>query len=378
MKLALRGALLVDPEGTEPRHETLLVEDRHIVDRLPPSVTPGEDWRTVALDGRVVAPGFVDLHFHGALFAAPPEDFARVLERDARAMLCGGTTAFLATTVAWSREATAPRVGRLAEAARELSGELATCLGLHLEGPWISRDAAGALDAACLRAFEPAHDVEVLARAGEQLRMVTLAPELAGSRELLAELARRGAVASLGHSRATPDAIREAIEQGLAHVTHLFNAMGPLHHRAPGVPGTALASDALSCDLICDGHHVDPALVRVAARAKGERLMLITDRVELGDEAPGSEAEPVRLPDGTLAGSRLTLDRALRGLRSFAGLDLSEAVAACTVRPARLLGVEARHGTLRRGARADLAVLDDGGQALETWLAGRPVWQRDG
>jgi N-acetylglucosamine-6-phosphate deacetylase len=372
------GALVVDPEGDAPERATLLVEGGRIEGRLPAEEAPGPDWRRVLLDGRVVAPGFVDLHFHGALFSAPPERFSRVLADAAGGMLRGGATAFLATSVAWSPDELAVRVERLAQAVDDLSVGGAGCLGLHLEGPWISPEAPGALAAENLRAFDPARDVEVLDSAGGLLRMVTLAPELPGSERLLAELRERGAVAALGHTRASPAEIREGIAGGLAHVTHLFNAMGPMHHREPGVPGTVLASDELSCDLICDGHHVDPAMVRVAAKALHDRLMLITDRVEL-PEAAGepSEGEPVRLRDGTLAGSRLTLDRALRCLREFAGTDLREAVAACTSRPARLLGVEAHHGTLRRGARADLAVLDAEGRVVETWLGGRPAWRAE-
>ena len=164
--------------------------------------------------------------------------------------------------------------------------------------------------------------------------------------------------------------------------THLFNAMGPLHHRAPGLAGVALGDDRLTCDLICDGVHVDPAMVRVAARAKGERLILITDRVELpGGESPGVGAGPlhddgtaIRMADGGLAGSRLTLDRALGMAQEFAGLELLEVVAACTLRPARVLGVESERGTLRAGARADFAVLDETGRVVETWIEGRLAW----
>lgn len=369
---------MVDPERGEPRPETLLVEDGQLLDRLPPDVSPGGDWRRVPLQGRVVAPGFVDLHFHGGLFAAAAEDFAQVLRRSGETLLRSGTTAFLATTVAWSRASLGARVERLAELIGRGSPDGATCLGLHLEGPWISVRAAGAHAPEGIRPFEPAHDRDVLDRAGSLLRMVTLAPEVGGAARLLAELQARGAVAALGHSRATPAEIGLGIERGLAHATHLFNAMGPMHHREPGVPGTVLARDELSCDLICDGHHVHPAMVRVAARAVGDRLMLISDRVELAASdpslPPASEDEPVHLPDGTLVGSRLRLDRAIRHLRDFAGLGWCEAVAACTSRPARLLGVEARHGTLRRGARADLAVMDVGGRVVETWLAGRRVF----
>src|SRR6185436_9727595 len=153
------------------------------------------------------------------------------------------------------------------------------------------------------------------------LRMVTLAPEVAGADALLAELAARGVVAALGHTLASAEQIEGAIARGLRHVTHLWNAMGPVHHREPGVAGTALADDRLTCDLICDGHHVAPAIVRIAARALGERLILITDRLDLPDGAretalgalvAGEDGAPWRRADGALAGSQLALDAALR------------------------------------------------------------------
>jgi N-acetylglucosamine-6-phosphate deacetylase len=226
----------------------------------------------------------------------------------------------------------------------------------------------------------------VFARAGDQLRMVTLAPEVPGADALLAELVRRDVIAALGHTHASPACIRGAIERGLRHVTHLWNAMGGIHHRAPGVAGTALAEDRLTCDLICDGHHVDPAIVRVAARALGERLVLITDRIDAADGAgrsalgaihAGAGGGPWRRADGTIAGSQLALDTALRNAQRFAGISLCDAVAACTLRPARLLGIERERGTLRRGARADLALLDADGRAVETWVAGAPAWSRE-
>jgi N-acetylglucosamine-6-phosphate deacetylase len=157
--------------------------------------------------------------------------------------------------------------------------------------------------------------------------------------------------------------------------------MGPIHHREPGLAGTALADDRLSADLICDGAHVHPQMVRAAARALGERLILITDRVDPGpgaDFGSGSlhdDGTALRLPDGRLAGSRLTLDRAIQNANRFADLGALDAVAACTLRPARLLGIEAERGSLRPGARADLVVLDRSLQVRETWLGGECVFE---
>jgi N-acetylglucosamine-6-phosphate deacetylase len=167
--------------------------------------------------------------------------------------------------------------------------------------------------------------------------------------------------------------------------------MGTFHHRAPGLIGTALADGRVSCDLICDGAHVHPAAVRVAARAKRESLVLITDNVappSVGENANAlasfgagplqDDGVALRLPDGTLAGSRLTLDRALANAQAFEALTLLEAVRALSLAPARVLGLERERGSLRPGARADFAMLGPDGVPEETWVAGRPVWRRGG
>jgi N-acetylglucosamine-6-phosphate deacetylase len=255
-------------------------------------------------------------------------------------------------------------------------------IGLHLEGPWINAEAAGAQPAAAIRSFEPREGEDVFARGEGSIRMVTLAPEVEGAPALQQQLDRRGIITALGHSRASAAQVETAVARGARHVTHLFNAMGGLDHRSPGLGGTALADDRLSCDLICDGAHVHPAMVRVAVRAVGNRLSLITDRVDppeggaqsFGAGSLDSDGVALRLPDGRLAGSRLTLDRAQRNVREFGDLSPLRAVACCTLHPARVLGVESERGTLREGARADLVVLDASGAVRETWISGRRVY----
>jgi N-acetylglucosamine-6-phosphate deacetylase len=377
-KVALVNALLLDPEADAPAPGGLLLEDGRIAARLAAGEAPASA-EPVDLGGLALAPGFLDLHYHGALVHGAPEAAAAALRETARELLASGVTGFLPTTVAWPAPELLARVGALAEACASGSQGGAAALGLHLEGPWISARAAGAQPEAGIRAFEPAEGARVFERAHGTLRMVTFAPELSGAAALQTELARRGIVAALGHSQADVAQVEGAVARGARHVTHLWNAMSGLHHRAPGLAGAALADDRLTCDLICDGVHVHPAAVRVAARAKRERLVLISDRVSagagFGAGALVDDGTALRLADGRLAGSRLTLDRALHNAVSFGAMTRLEAVAALTLRPARVLGLEREHGTLRPGARADLALLDADGRVAETWLAGRRAFR---
>jgi N-acetylglucosamine-6-phosphate deacetylase len=384
-RIFLRDAVLLDPEARAPSPGGLLLRDGRIEARLDPGEPGPGDARPVDLGGRALAPGFLDLHFHGSLVFHDAAGFESSLAASSAELMRHGTTAFLATTVAWGREELAGRVSALAELVNRGGFPGAAPIGIHLEGPWLAAIAAGAQPVGAIRGYDRSEGREVLARGRGAIRMLTLAPEVTGAAALLDDLGREGVLAALGHSHAGPSEVEKAIARGARHVTHLFNAMGPLHHREPGLAGAALADDRLTCDLICDGAHVHPQVVRLAARALGERLMLITDRIEPG--ARGGSADSfgsgplhddgvaLRLPDGRLAGSRVTLDLALRNVQHFAGISLLEAVAACTLRPALRLGIEAERGTLRAGARADFAVLDADGEVDSTWIGGKPVFE---
>ncbi len=382
-RVCLREAVLLDPETHRPSPGGLLLRGDRIEARLAPGERGPEAARTVDLGGRGLAPGFLDLHFHGSLVFHDAAGFRSSLAASSVELARHGTTAFLATTVAWRADELATRVGSLAEQVTHGGFPGAAPIGIHLEGPWLAPSAAGAQPVGSIRGYERTEGREVLARGRGAIRMLTLAPEVAGAPALLEDLAREGVLASLGHSFASPAEIEQAIARGARHVTHLFNAMAPLHHREPGLAGTALADERLTADLICDGAHVHPAVVRMAARALGERLVLITDRIE---PEPGGSASSFgsgrlrddgvawRLEGGRLAGSRVTLDLALRNAQRFAGLSLLEAVAACTLRPALRLGIERERGTLRPGARADFAVLEADGSVHSTWIGGKPVF----
>jgi N-acetylglucosamine-6-phosphate deacetylase len=383
-RVCLRDAFLLDPEADAAQPGSLLLREGRIEARLSAGEAGPADARPISLAGAFVAPGFIDLHYHGSLPFHDATAFDASLAASCATLVRHGTTAFLATTVAWEREALASRVTALAEIVMRTGQAGAAPIGIHLEGPWLASGAAGAQPVAGIRDYDPREGSELLARGRDAIRMVTLAPELPGAGVLLEDLARAGVLAALGHSRSDAAGVEAAIERGARHVTHLFNAMGPLHHREPGLAGVALADERLTCDLICDGAHVHPTVVRAAARALGTRLVLITDRIERGAGSAAAtsfgsglvsdDGVALRLPDGRLAGSCVTLDLALRNARRFAGLSLLEAIAACTLRPARALGIERERGTLRPGARADLVVLDADAAVQATWIGGRQVW----
>jgi N-acetylglucosamine-6-phosphate deacetylase len=380
-RLLLQNARLFDPEVRAPQRGALLVEGGRIAGRPSAEEAAQVDAERVDLGGAGLAPGLVDLHFHGALPFAEGRDATSCLARASAALARHGTTSFLATTVALSSPALETTLEALAPAMEEGDWPGAKPIGIHLEGPWIAPGAAGAQPPGAIRPVDPIEVDRVIALGAGTIRMVTLAPEVPGAGDLLTALSRAGIVAALGHSLAAPGEIAAAIDAGLCHVTHLFNAMGPVHHRDLGVAGVALTEERLSCDLICDGVHVHPAMVRLAAKAKGERLMLITDQIDpptasasFGSGALRDDGTALWLPSGRLAGSRLFLDRALANAQAFGALSLHQAVAAATLRPARLLGMEAERGTLRVGARADFLVFGPDAKVRETWIGGACVY----
>jgi N-acetylglucosamine-6-phosphate deacetylase len=396
-RFLFENAILLDPEASEPGSGHLLVDDGRIAEVFREEQAPALNCPRVDLAGQALAPGFVDLHFHGGLAIHDAGRFDAILNASSASLAESGTTAFLATTVARPHLELTRGLTQLASSLERSEWSGARPLGVHLEGPWINAAAAGAQPEAGIRPFDAAEARELSETARGTLRMVTLAPEIPGSSELLAFLEKSGLLVALGHSLASCDVVRDAVERGASHVTHLFNAMGAMHHRAPGLAGTALTDDRLTVDVICDGVHVDPAMIALAARAKRSQLLLISDRIELTHhDAPSNDAlvtqkmthdsmggrrviddgTTLRLEDGRLAGSRLRLDTAIGRFQAYSGVPRLEAIAAATLRPARALGIEASHGTLRPGARADLVVLDPANVTRETWVGGERVYAK--
>jgi N-acetylglucosamine-6-phosphate deacetylase len=360
-ELVLAGGRVVTPGG-------VVAGDVVIHDGRITSIDPARGDRPGAVDLRDhwVLPGFVDIHVHGGGGAqcnsADPDEIRAVARFHAQ----HGTTALLATTVAAAPDELLAALGAIGRAADAPDG--ARVLGAHLEGPFLNPCRPGAMDP---EAFT-APDVALFRRfaAAGPLRSMTLAPELPGAFDVVAALRRAGGVASLGHTDATYEQAAAAVVAGARAVTHAFNAMRPLHHREPGMAGAALALDDLTCEVICDGVHVHPAAVRLLHRAKGaRRAVLVTDAIAAAGGADGEYrlgARPVTVRDGratlpgtdTLAGSVLTMDRAVRNAVQRCGVPLEDAARMAATTPAELLGLGDRLGVLAPGRDADVAILD--------------------
>ena len=333
----------------------------------------------------VLVPGFVDMHIHGGAGHDVMESDPAALPTLEQLLYRHGVTTYFPTTITAPLETTLDALGRLADAieaaSKNQSKDRARPAGIHLEGPFISHVRPGVHPTGDL--LRPSLEIfERLWKASRgHIKVLTIAPELDGARALITEAARRGVCVSLGHSDANLEQAQSAVTAGARHATHTFNAMRPMGHRDPGILGFALADDRLSAEIIADGVHVDPLMVRLFLRAKGgDSAVLVTDATAAtgmpdGQYRLGSLVVEVKdgkcLSHGKLAGSVLTLDQAVRNVVRFANCDLQGAVRLATLNPARTTGLASGVGTLAEGATADLVVLSPQGDVVQTIVQGQ-------
>lgn len=339
--------------------------------------------QTDLVDG-YIAPGYIDMHVHGGgggdFMDGDPEAVVTITTTHAQ----HGTTGLLATTLTGPEEV----IRQAFRAAKSAPLRGARVLGFHVEGPFINVKMKGAQDARYVRAASVAEIDRWMAEGDPDHRWhVTIAPEIEGAQAAIRHLVARGAVVSAGHTECTYAQLKAAAEAGLSHVTHLYNAMRGLHHREPGTVGGALSLPGLTAEIIADGIHVHPAAMAVALAARGRsQMMLITDAMRatgLGDgEYLLGELQTIvkdgaaRLADGTLAGSVLTMERAVQNMVQLVGVDLPAAVAMASLHPAQKHGLDARKGSLAVGKDADLLLLSDKLDVLSTIVEGKQVFDR--
>jgi N-acetylglucosamine-6-phosphate deacetylase len=408
--IVLSGASLVLPDRILSPG-TLLIDDGHIAEIRPDAPSGGHTDSTFAFHGHYIVPGFIDVHVHGVdgvdsldVRSEGDDAVAAIAERLPRY----GVTAFCPTTVACAPEALRRVLDQVRRARQTPPPRGARVLPAHLESNFINPEYRGAQPSSCLRSpatlkpsfytdagrarpsssdFTAADILAEIERASPDVGIVTIASELDGGLDLVRWLASRGHRVSLGHSAATYDEALEAIAAGARHATHLFNRMPPLGHRAPGLAGAVLQTDEVAAEIVCDGVHVHPALIRTAIAAKRpSRIMAISDATAAAGLPIGSHAllggRPIvagdstaLLADGTIAGSILTMDRAFQTLVDRIGISLVDAATICATTPARELGLVG-HGVLAPEAVADLVILDANFSVVQTYLGGQLVYAR--
>ncbi|HLK31513.1 MAG TPA: N-acetylglucosamine-6-phosphate deacetylase [Terriglobales bacterium] len=332
----------------------------------------------------VLAPAYLDIHIHGGAGHDVMQANAEGLSRLELFLAEHGVSGYLPTTVTAPEEQILRALEGLANAIESAApsgqGVKARPLGIHLEGPFISHARRGVHPPEYLVPPTLARFERFWQAARGHIKMMTIAPEVEGALEVIAEAARRGVCCSLGHSDSSLEIARAAIAAGAHHATHTFNAMRPLDHRQPGILGAVLTDSRITADIIADGIHLDPTVVQLFLRAKGaEAAVLITDAISAtgmpdGRYRLGSFEVEVRgnrcTSEGRLAGSVLRLDQAVRNVMQFAGWNLSDAVRLASANPASVVGITGK-GVLARGADADVIVLSPRGEVRKIFVAGR-------
>ena len=339
-------------------------------------------------DGATVLPGFVDQHIHGAGGYDAMDADRDALSAMAKTIASEGTTSFLATTMTQSKENISNALREIKSYREEKNGEGARIVGVHLEGPFIAASHKGAQPLEYIAA--PSSEVfdEYNAISGGAIKIVTLAPEENGAKELISHLKERGIVASIGHSSAKYHDVVMATEAGASNVTHTYNAQSALHHREIGVVGSAMLIDELNCELIADTIHVSVPAMKVLIQNKPkDKVSLITDAMrakgladgesELGGQKVFVKGGEARLADGTLAGSVLRMNVALKNIIEKVGISYTDAVDMATINPARMIGISDECGSIKTGKRADFAVLDKDFNVIMTVSGGKIVYKAE-
>jgi N-acetylglucosamine-6-phosphate deacetylase len=353
-----------------------------IFDKKIQSIVPGQDinldkYDIIDAKGNLVAPGLVDIHIHGYLGEDASDGSAEGLKVMAAGIARNGVTSWCPTTMTIAKD----EIVKAFDTARAVKAEQscygAKILGVNCEGPFINPSKKGAQPGEYI--LPP--DGDFILQHADILKLFTVAPEMEGAKECIKKVYEDGRVlASMGHTGATFEEANAGIQAGVRHATHLFNAMTALQHRNPGVVGAALSDERVSCEVIADTFHVNPGLYKLVAKAKGDKLCLITDcmragGMEDGDYTLGGQhviktGIQCLLEDGTIAGSVLKSNEAVKNLKDYTDLSLSDIFACASLNPAKAVGEADRIGSLEIGKCADIIICDDDIRVLTTIIEG--------
>ncbi|WNQ11224.1 N-acetylglucosamine-6-phosphate deacetylase [Paenibacillus aurantius] len=374
-------------DGQEPQEGAVLIRNGRIEQVWKNEPVPDGTMADTEIDGggRLLIPGMIDVHIHGAEGHDMMDGTLESVEVVSRVCARTGCTSFLATSVSSTLEDLLEMIASVSRSVGREPG--ARIAGMHIEGPYLNVKRKGMQNERFLRHPDQEEMTRILEAAGSLIRMVTLAPEIPGGLEMIAFLKDRDIVAAAAHSDATYEQAKEAFRCGVSHITHCFNGMRPIHHRDPGMVVAAFEEKQVSVQAIVDDVHLHPAIVRLMYREKGPAgMVLITDALQAMGMGDGTYrfgghdvtvAEGVAtLADGTLASSTVTMNEAL-AKAVHAGIPLADAVTMATRTPADVLGLPAK-GRIAPGADADLVLLDDGFEVLWTMVEGEKVYERKG
>ena len=366
----------------------VLIEDRKISRTgggQPPAFAPGAV--DVSLDAQDfdLLPGMIDIHAHGADGCETMDADPSGLEKMARFFASHGVTSFLAATWSAPHKKILVALDTIKAVAGKQAGG-ATILGAYLEGPYLNPARAGAQSRSSIRKPDPAEFMEYLEK--DVIKVAVIAPEISGVDEFIAECKKRDIVVSAGHCQPTFEEMRSVVEKGVSLITHTFNGMAPFEHRNPGILGAAFLFPELNCELIADRLHVHPAAMQVLYRLKSaHRIILMTDSVRpngleegkfaIGDQKVVYKDQQIRLSDGTLAGSSLTMERALRNFMQDTKASLADVWQCSSANAARVLGISDTRGSIEAGMDADLVLLDADFRVRMTMVAGEVVFSND-
>lgn len=342
-------------------HGSLVIKDNKIIEISKDNIRQSGATEIDA-KGNFVAPGFIDLHVHG--------DIEKISVTQAK----GGTTSFLATLHPEKPKVLLKSITQAKEKTSRATG--AKVLGLRLEGPFINKSYSGALPKTVLRNPDLLETEKIITLAGNTLKMVVLAPELKDALKVIQLLGRHGILSSIGHTGATYEEAEEAIGAGAVHATHVFNRMRGFDQRNPGALGAVLLDTRVMCEIIADGVHVHPAALKLLLRCKGlDRITVVTDSTEAQVYPPKRRAGVVfKLLDGTMYGSALTLNKAVKNIAQVLNLEIFDAIKLVTINPATTLGIEKRKGSLKVDKDADVVIFDQNFNVKTTIVEGKIVF----
>jgi len=389
-KLVVLTNLSIYAEAEKIEQGYIVIENGKIksIEKMP--CFNEEDWKQAQVidfpNGKKLIPGFVDIHIHGANNADAMDATPDALEIMAKTLPMEGTTSFLATTMTQPVEDIEKALANIGDYIASSSQEgLAEIIGIHLEGPFISEKRAGAQPLDAIKKPDKDLFIKWQELSQDQIKLVTMAPEQQGGRELIQYLKSEGIVPSMGHSDAVYEEVLAAIEAGVNHVTHLYNGMRGLHHRDPGVAGGALLHPELITEMIVDGIHIHPSIVKLTYQQKGaDAIILITDSMrakwlEDGISSLGGQKVIVKegkalLENGALAGSTLKMIDAIHNMMDYTDCSLEEAIQMASYNPARQIGLLDRKGSIATGKDADLVILNEKNEVELTICRGQIVY----